>query len=46
MARHHRRFRFRVPASYGWDFDGLPVRGWLALAAAVIISAAIVWMLI
>jgi hypothetical protein len=23
-------------APYGWDFDGLPMRGWLAIAAAVI----------
>jgi hypothetical protein len=44
MARHHRR-RFRIPAPYGWDFDGFSVGGWLALAAAVIISAAIVWTL-
>jgi hypothetical protein len=43
MARHR---RFRVPASYGWDFDGLPVRGWLTLAAAVLISAAMVWTLV
>ena len=44
MARHHRR-RFRIPAPYGWDFDALPLSGWLALAAAVIVSAAIVWMI-
>jgi hypothetical protein len=45
MARHHRR-RFRIPAPYGWDFDGVSVRGWLALAAAVIVSGAIIWTLI
>jgi hypothetical protein len=43
MARRHRLRRFRIPKPYGWDFDGLSVVGWLTVAAAVIVSVAIVW---
>jgi hypothetical protein len=38
-----RRLRFRVPQPYGWDFDGLSLRGWIALAAPVIVAVGIVW---
>jgi hypothetical protein len=41
MARHHRHRGRDAPSR--WDFDDLPLLGWLAIAAAVIISVAIVW---
>jgi hypothetical protein len=42
MARHHRR-RFHIRAPYGWDFDGTTARGWIVVAAALIVSIGIVW---
>jgi hypothetical protein len=41
MARYHRH-RFRIPAAYGSDFDGLPLRGWVIIAAAVMVAVSIV----